>query len=226
MCAGIRDAVNVAWKLVAVLAGQADPELLDTYESERSPAVVGLIKLACAIGERVQVTDPELARRRDDALRAANTGIKARRSPPFPRLGEGLLMSPGDPGAHPLDGLPSIQGCVISNGVVRRLDQFLRPGWTMIVRHSVPEDLFNERQKSILAAVSMQIAHVSRASGSHFVDLDADYDLWFRATGRKAFIVRPDAYVFGSATTIEELPALVDTLGRKLVASGWLNIEA
>ncbi len=226
MCAGIRDAVNVAWKIVAVLAGRADLELLDTYESERSPAVVGLIKLACAIGERVQITDPGLARRRDDALRAANTGVKARRSPPFPRLGDGLLMSPAEEGAHALDGLPSIQGRVIWDGKVRRLDQFLKPGWTIIARHHVPEDLFNTTQKVILSALSIQIAHVSRGTGSHFIDLDADYDLWFRATERKAFIVRPDSYIFGSATTIEDLPALVDALGRKLIACGWRGIEA
>ena len=106
------------------------------------------------------------------------------------------------------------------------MDQFLHPGWTIIARHPVPEALFNPRQKSILTALSMQIAHVSRATGSHFIDLDADYDLWFRATGRKAFIVRPDAYIFGSATTIEDLPELIDTLGAKLVAHGWRGIGA
>ncbi len=226
MCAGIRDAVNLTWKLAAVLAGHADLTLLDTYESERSPAVVGLIKLACAIGERVQITDPEQARRRDDALRAVNTGIKPRRSPPFPRLGNGLLIAPGDHGAHALDGLPSIQGRVIANGSVRRLDDFLHHGWTIIARHPVPEDLFNARQKAILSALSLQIAHVSRAAGNHFIDLDADYDLWFRATGQKAFLVRPDAYIFGSATTLEDLPALVNTLGDKLIACGWRGLAA
>jgi 2-polyprenyl-6-methoxyphenol hydroxylase-like FAD-dependent oxidoreductase len=34
---GIHDAHNLAWKLALVLAGQASPRLLDTYESERKP---------------------------------------------------------------------------------------------------------------------------------------------------------------------------------------------
>jgi putative polyketide hydroxylase len=34
---GIQDAHNLAWKLAAVLAGWADPALLDTYETERRP---------------------------------------------------------------------------------------------------------------------------------------------------------------------------------------------
>ncbi|HXI31975.1 MAG TPA: FAD-dependent monooxygenase [Vicinamibacterales bacterium] len=35
MNTGIGDAVNLAWKLAAVLRGAADPAILDTYESER-----------------------------------------------------------------------------------------------------------------------------------------------------------------------------------------------
>ena len=35
MNTGIGDAVNLAWKLAAVLRGRADPWILDTYESER-----------------------------------------------------------------------------------------------------------------------------------------------------------------------------------------------
>jgi putative polyketide hydroxylase len=34
---GIQDAHNLAWKLAAVLAGHAHPDLLDTYEAERRP---------------------------------------------------------------------------------------------------------------------------------------------------------------------------------------------
>jgi hypothetical protein len=226
MCSGIRDAVNLAWKMAAIFAGQADLTLLDTYESERRPAVVGLIKLACAIGERVQITDPELARRRDAALRAENTGPKTRRSPPFPRLGEGLIRATEDPGADRLDGLPSIQGRAILDGRVQRLDEFFKPGWMIVSRHPVPESIFNSRQMAILSVLSMQTAHVSRGSGHHFIDLDADYDVWFRGTGRKAFIVRPDRYIFGSVATIDDLPDLVDSLGECLRAHGWHGLEA
>jgi len=36
---GVQDAQNVAWKLAAVLSGQADPALIDTYEAERRPVI-------------------------------------------------------------------------------------------------------------------------------------------------------------------------------------------
>jgi 2-polyprenyl-6-methoxyphenol hydroxylase-like FAD-dependent oxidoreductase len=35
--AGVQDAHNLAWKLAAVINGEADPDLLDTYEAERLP---------------------------------------------------------------------------------------------------------------------------------------------------------------------------------------------
>lgn len=35
---GLQDAVNLGWKLAAVLRGRVGPELLDTYETERRPA--------------------------------------------------------------------------------------------------------------------------------------------------------------------------------------------
>jgi 2,4-dichlorophenol 6-monooxygenase len=36
---GVQDAQNVAWKLAAVLSGQAEPALMDTYEAERRPVI-------------------------------------------------------------------------------------------------------------------------------------------------------------------------------------------
>ncbi len=201
--------------------GPSNVTLLETYESERSPAVTGLISLACAIGERVQITDPHQAQLRNDALRAANTGIKTRRSPAFPRLGSGLVRAIDGPGAHAGDGLPSIQARVIWNGTVKRMDEFLKPGWSLLTRHAVPEGLFDERQLSVFSHLPVQIAHISRGNGSHYIDLDTDYDLWFRATARKAFLVRPDGYIFGSARTIEDLPELIDVLADSLMAHGW-----
>jgi hypothetical protein len=44
MNTGIGDAVNLAWKLAAVLGGRADPVLLDTYEAERIPFARSLVR--------------------------------------------------------------------------------------------------------------------------------------------------------------------------------------
>ena len=43
MNAGVRDAYNLAWKLDAVLRGQAGDALLDSYERERRPHAAAMI---------------------------------------------------------------------------------------------------------------------------------------------------------------------------------------
>ena len=50
MNSGIRDAQNLAWKLAAVLGGQAGPGLLDTYEQERRDHIWQMIGLALRMG--------------------------------------------------------------------------------------------------------------------------------------------------------------------------------
>lgn len=99
MCAGLRDAANLAWKLAAVLEG-ADPALLDTYQSEREPHVRAFIELAIGMGRLVCTLDPEAAAARD----AAMTGPGPK--PPLPSfspppLGPGCLL-PGSPAAGTL----------------------------------------------------------------------------------------------------------------------------
>ncbi len=51
LCAGIRDASNLAWKLTRVLNGHAGSALLDTYGSERIPHVTEFIAQAVHLGE-------------------------------------------------------------------------------------------------------------------------------------------------------------------------------
>ncbi|MFI9614981.1 bifunctional 3-(3-hydroxy-phenyl)propionate/3-hydroxycinnamic acid hydroxylase [Streptomyces sp. NPDC052023] len=51
LCAGLRDAHNLTWKLARVLGrGGADDGLLDTYERERKPHARHMIRLAVAVG--------------------------------------------------------------------------------------------------------------------------------------------------------------------------------
>ncbi|GAA1718065.1 bifunctional 3-(3-hydroxy-phenyl)propionate/3-hydroxycinnamic acid hydroxylase [Streptomyces yatensis] len=50
LCAGLRDAHNLSWKLARVLRQGADDRLLDTYQSERKPHARRMIRLAVATG--------------------------------------------------------------------------------------------------------------------------------------------------------------------------------
>jgi 3-(3-hydroxy-phenyl)propionate hydroxylase len=50
MGAGLRDAMNLAWKLAAVLDGDLPPAILDTYEQERKPHARFMIGMALSMG--------------------------------------------------------------------------------------------------------------------------------------------------------------------------------
>jgi 3-(3-hydroxy-phenyl)propionate hydroxylase len=50
LCAGLRDAHNLTWKLARVLKQGGDERLLDTYERERKPHTRHMIRLAVAMG--------------------------------------------------------------------------------------------------------------------------------------------------------------------------------
>ena len=55
---GVGDAVNLGWKLAAVLHGWAPAELLDTYESERRPVAADTIRIA---SENARTVSTDLA---------------------------------------------------------------------------------------------------------------------------------------------------------------------
>jgi len=221
MCSGIRDAENLSWKLADVLAGRADPVLLDSYESEREPHVRTLIGRSMALGSTILTTDPEKAKARDEMLRSGRAP-----TPEVPRLGSGIADAGVGSGAADsvAAGRPSLQARVALGTRVDRLDNLLpKQGWRIVSRHRVPMSLFSPRQLRLLESLQMQFAHISRgASGdSSYYDIDAEYDRWYRRTGQKALLERPDHYVFGTAEKIEDLPSLVDELAAVLAANGW-----
>ena len=79
MCAGLRDAENLAWKLDAVLRSAAPDALLDTYGPERLGHVRYFIQLCVDLGRVICVTDPVAAAERDaaDEGRAGRPGARA-----------------------------------------------------------------------------------------------------------------------------------------------------
>ena len=54
MNSGVRDAANLAWKLVANLQHGASPQLLQSYQQERKPHAWALIQMALRIGAFMQ----------------------------------------------------------------------------------------------------------------------------------------------------------------------------
>jgi len=94
---GIRDATNLAWKLTAVLRGQAGDALLDTYTSERHGHAAAMIDVNMAAGS-IMKCGPVKGWLRDRAASALNVvpSVKAYfselRFKPMPRYAEGVVV--------------------------------------------------------------------------------------------------------------------------------------
>ena len=98
MCTGIRDAANLAWKLVACLKG-ADDSLLDTYASERAPHAQAYVDTAKRLGGLINTLDQASAMRLAEDQRAGRSQMRSI----APRLGHSPLA---DGTSHPAVGRP------------------------------------------------------------------------------------------------------------------------
>ncbi|WP_211298310.1 FAD-dependent monooxygenase [Kineococcus rhizosphaerae] len=207
---GIRDAANLTWKLAAVLRGEADPALLDTYTPERRPHADAVIRSSERLGRVVMTTHPRVAAHRDAVVRRALDTEQGRRFfegmgyRPSTRITQGLV---GDPAGHPLT------GCTLGRPTVfdfRRhllvpLDDLSPDRWTL-VGSGIGHDPGGRAWRTALAAVEdlrVQAVDVPLDDDVHprpdevAIALDVDgrlQDEFGPARGRFV-LVRPDRVV-------------------------------
>ncbi|WP_284212971.1 bifunctional 3-(3-hydroxy-phenyl)propionate/3-hydroxycinnamic acid hydroxylase [Comamonas jiangduensis] len=181
MCAGIRDASNLAWKLGAVIRGEAGEELLDTYETEREPHAREFISTAVRLGQVIQTTTPEVLRQREEEF--AQTQFFAT---PQPALG---------PGAHEGGTLGGrlIPQAVCADG--SRTDDDIGYAHALLVAPS-----------AVVAAKAMVNGAMPIVVATEPVLVK-----WMEKSGIVAALVRPDRYVAGVAATASELEQLVQS---------------
>jgi 3-(3-hydroxy-phenyl)propionate hydroxylase len=181
LCAGIRDAANLAWKLAWVVKGLASQSLLDTYAQEQSPHARAFIQEAIRIGNIIQVTDREAAARRDQQFADRPQMVHSIR----PSLGAGLHAGwPPPAGTY-------TQQPVLSDG--RRMDDVA--GLRFVILGS----------RQVIAGVSQATRDTwRRADALILPDEGAAY---LAQLGQECVIVRPDRYILAAANSAAELDA-------------------
>ena len=186
LCAGVRDAANLAWKLDWVLKGLAPQSLLDSYQQEQSPHVRAFIQEAVRIGEILQVTDPAAAARRDQELVERPQMLSSIR----PSLGAGLHARWPAP-AGTLSQQP-----LLSDG--RRMDDVAARRFVVL------------GSREILDGVSRATRQLwQRADALVLPDQASAY---LQQLGVQSLIVRPDRYILAAANTpaaLEEASLLI-----------------
>ncbi len=192
LCAGIRDAANLGWKLAAVLQGRAAPALLDSYERERRPHVEAVIALAVRLGGIIQTTDVAQAAARDARFAAGRPEVFEL---PPQQLGPGAFDDDG------LAGRPFPQPRLADG---RLLDEHIGPRCALIA------------QPAFLRDAAAAVQRLQAATGAVLPDgSDPALAAWLAAHGTQAVVLRPDRYIVGVAGAPQDL----DRLTHHLVAA-------
>jgi 3-(3-hydroxy-phenyl)propionate hydroxylase len=200
MCQGIRDVANLSWKLAAVLKGQANDGLLDSYGAERKAHVTELTQRIKAIGQLVGQRDLARARQRDAQLLADCNGVvkSVPRQNVQPALAQGLLSTR----SHAARGIIFPQPWTKQAAALQRMDAALGSGWRVVLGAAAHADVLSAATAAAIAGM-----RIVQLGSPELDETDGVLAQWFAQQACVAAIVRPDHYVYGVAVDADELSA-------------------
>jgi 3-(3-hydroxy-phenyl)propionate hydroxylase len=162
---GIRDAVNLSWKLAMVARGRAGDGLLDTYEAERRDHVRAMIQLSTWVGRVVSVTSRPGAAARNaffrviSAVPRAKSYIVQMRFKPMPAMVTGALTAVGSLSDPSPVGRLFIQPTVRTREAASvRLDDALGPWFALLAWNNDPRAILDADARQRLARAGVRLA--------------------------------------------------------------------
>lgn len=213
MCAGVRDAVALGWRLNAILEGKVGSQVLDSYTTERVEHAKHYINFSQELGKIICIADEKEAAERNLRMKAE---LAARNNAPVPtdicRLGEGAWC---EEAAHA--GELSVQGVVQANGKSDRFDQAVGQGWVLIGLESDPAEALTALQRRQLKGLEGFTVKVGAPGTScDAVDVNGTYANWLHGIDARYVLLRPDFYVAATANTAEVLQQRFDEVMSRL----------
>ncbi len=211
MNAGMRDVINLAWKLPMVVNGVAEESLLESYHAERNAHAHDLVDWAVSIGRLMEHLAEEERCRREQlpapeapaALKSSGYG-QGREQPPI-RDGAVVLEQVSDTGSTGyLFSQPIVQ---TGEGQPIRLDELLGPGFAVVLRGG--EAVLSDASQQILDHLGARVVSLEGIQ-----EVRGHIDRLFES--HDAAIVRPDRLVFGVTDSNVSLDDLVGRLGNAL----------
>jgi 3-(3-hydroxy-phenyl)propionate hydroxylase len=188
LCAGIRDAANLAWKLALVLDGKADERILDTYEAERRPFARRIVRIAIIVGLAMTGGGLRANRPRNIAIRTASRLLGAEDrmvQSMWPAFAAGPLVA--DLGRRGATGEVLSQPRV--DGVL--LDELIGPGWAIVYRGPDLVTAFDPDTRGYFEALGTTVI---RDEGGQLEPL-------FAAAKADAVLLRPDRVAAAAGDT-------------------------
>ncbi|HTS51952.1 MAG TPA: bifunctional 3-(3-hydroxy-phenyl)propionate/3-hydroxycinnamic acid hydroxylase [Burkholderiales bacterium] len=234
MCAGIRDAGNLAWKLAMVLGEGAPDALLDSYEQERQPHVRTLVATAKEFGQIIGELDPEAARVRDETLRGQleRGEVETIRQRFVPNLATGIIdREPGARAAGTLFVQPKIRRYARRDALAGEvlLDDLLRFRFLIAAATAEPHTWMTPESRELWRRLGGERIVIGAPDQMHqpdglpgndvqcLAETDTLFAEWMSQQRCAAVVVRPDRYVFGTATDSVQLNRLIAAVGRQVL---------
>jgi 3-(3-hydroxy-phenyl)propionate hydroxylase len=231
MCAGIRDAANLVWKLALVLREGAPDALLDSYAEERRPHVRTLVATAKEFGEIIGELDVAAARIRDDTLRGQLERGEAEtiRQRFVPNLTAGIIdRDPQARGAGTLFVQPKVRiGSADPSEEAVLLDDLLDTRFLIASAQPEPQTWLTPEsqrlwqrlraQRIIIGSHTPAVNRPDAHDIPYLAETDDLFSAWMKHHDCAAVVVRPDRYVFGMASDPAQLNRLVAAVGRHLL---------
>src|SRR5271166_6596351 len=205
MNGGMKDAVNLAWKLAAVLTGQASEDILETYEIERAPVVRRMVEVSRRLGSVIMPTSRIAAAARDSLFACLNMSGRFRAfiarggiMPP-PAIHRSALTASGK---DAVIGLMAPQPRVKSSHGEAQLDSFLGcHQWLALGFEADPASMLSKRDLAILDALGARFVCLNGlgpAKSPRTLSLqcnDSRFIAWAEKHGVRGVLVRPDRFI-------------------------------
>ena len=172
MCAGIRDAANLAWKLVLRVNGDVGDGILNSYQQERAPNVREFIETAMRLGGLINTMDGDKAIEKSHSSSSGAARMSSL-SPPLGASNLDGLISGSTPHSGSLFNQP-----ILRNG--KRLDDEIGYSPVLVLRNKLP--------KNIIPKIPVLDGQIH----SNLIDVLNNLDA-------SAVLVRPDKYIADSA---------------------------
>jgi 3-(3-hydroxy-phenyl)propionate hydroxylase len=196
MCAGIRDAANLTWKLALVLTGRADDRLLATYQAERKPYARRVIRMAIAVGWLMTGGSARTARLRRAVLRSVTRlpGVETRAlNAAWPAFGCGALTARADRAAGHLCPQPRI---ATEAGQVL-LDTALGDGFAIVLRGYDGSAAYDADTRAFYQRLGVAVVTLAELGGA-VTDHGAALTRLLDRAHADVLLLRPDRVVAAS----------------------------
>jgi 3-(3-hydroxy-phenyl)propionate hydroxylase len=210
---GIRDAMNLGWKLAAVVRGQAQPSLLDSYDTERRKHARAMIDLSTMVGKVISPTNRRVAAVRDRVIRAASAVptlkryVLEMRFKPMPRYDHGAVVHDQPRRPDSPAGTLFIQPRVDTRTATDlRLDDVIGTGFAVLAWNNNPRILLGEEAFARWKALGASFIAVRPSTQLHWTPPGAEDDpaitivgdrsgtlkSWFDRHAESVLFLRPD----------------------------------